>query len=106
MTDFDVSEIAAFKNTWPEIVPLICSFHAITGQNKWIDRNVPKARRDKLKSMFKELHFAGDEDDLKKKMANLKRYCTINRLKAVKRYLKQSWEPFVAMWVQFYRNDF
>ena len=39
MTDFDVSEIAAFKNTWPEIVPLICSFHAITGQNKWIESN-------------------------------------------------------------------
>ena len=24
----------------------------------------------------------------------------------MKKYLEQSWEPFAAMWVQFYRNDF
>ena len=90
MTDFDVSEIAAFRNTWPDIVPLICSFHEITGQNKWIDRNVPKAHREKLKVKFKELHFVADEDTLGKKMAQLKRYCTVNGLGAVKKYLQQS----------------
>ena len=80
MTDFDISEIAAFKNTWPNIVPLICSFYAVTRQNKCIDRNVPKVHREKLKAKFKELHFVGGEQSLKRKMANLKRYCTVNRL--------------------------
>ena len=55
---------------------------------------------------FKALHFVEDEDRLKKSMASLKRYCTVNGLFAVKKYLQQSWEPFAAMWVQFYRKDF
>ena len=34
MTDFDISELSAFRNNWPDIVLLICSFHPIKGQNK------------------------------------------------------------------------
>ena len=34
MTDFDTSEIMSFKSTWPDITALICTFHAVTGQNK------------------------------------------------------------------------
>ena len=56
--------------------------------------------------MFKSLHFSKNEKELKKLLATLKRYCTVKRLSNVKRYLQQSWEPFVTMWVQFYRNDF
>ena len=54
MTDFDLSEIAAIGNTWPKAVILICSFHAIAGQSKWINRNSPKAYREKLKTLFKK----------------------------------------------------
>ena len=39
-------------------------------------------------------------------MANLKRFCTVKKLENVKQYLMKSWEPFVALWVQFYRNEF
>ena len=106
MTDFDTSDIGAFRNAWPDIVVLLCTFHAIAGQHKWINRNAPKAHREKLKAKFKALHFVKDEYHLKKSLASLKRYCTINRLGSVKKYLLQSWEPFIPMWVQFYRNDF
>ena len=106
MTDFDLSEISAFRNTWPNIVHLICTFLAVAGQHKWLDRNAPKNHRKKLKAKFKELHFVEDEDRLKKSFASLKRYCTVNGLAGVKKYLEQSWEPFAAMWVQFYRKDF
>ena len=57
MTDFDLSEIYAFKKSWPELVILICTFNAIAGQNKWIDRHVAKVHRQKLKDKFKELHY-------------------------------------------------
>ena len=56
--------------------------------------------------MFKELHFAKTEKDLRKNMKNLKKFCSRKRLNNVQKYLEQSWEPFVAMWVQCYRNDF
>ena len=56
--------------------------------------------------MFKELHFAKNEQFLKKKMKSLKRFCKKKGLGNVKQYLEKSWEPFVALWVQFYRNDF
>ena len=90
MTDFDTAEVSAFKNTWSDIVVLICTFHAITAQNKWIDRNVLKSHREKLKSMCKELHYAKNEMDLKKKLANLKRYCTRKGLHNVKQYLQKN----------------
>lgn len=90
MTDFDTSEIAAFKNVWSDITSLLCTFHAITGQNKWIDRNAPKKYREELKVRFKELHFSSDKGDLKKKMTNLKRYCTKRKLIGVKKYLEHS----------------
>ena len=106
MTDFDLSEISAFQNTWPNIIHIICTFHAVAGQHKWIDRNAPKAHREKLKAMFKALHFVQDDVQLKRSIANLKRFCTVKGLHAVKKYLQQSWEPFTAMWVQFYRKDF
>ena len=73
---------------------------------KMINRNAPKAHCEKLKAKFKISHFVKDEYHLKKSLASLKRYCTINRLGSVKKYLLQSWEPFIPMWVQFYRNDF
>ena len=97
MTDFDLSEIGAFRKTWPDLVMLICTFHAIAGQNKWINRNAPKSSREKLKTMFKELHYVNNEEILKRKMNNLKRFCTRKGLTNVKQYLQRSWEPFVAM---------
>ena len=106
MTDFDMAEISAFRKTWPDLVILICTFHAIAGQSKWVDRNVPKAYREKLKTMLKELHFVENEDILQKKISILKRYCSTKKLGNVKKYFKQSWEPFLALWVQFYRNSF
>ena len=96
MTDFDMSEITAVGNTWPEAV-ILCTVHAIAGQSKWINRNTPKAYREKLKNMFKELHFCKDEKNLRTKMANLKRFCTVRGLGNVKQYLVKSWEPFVAL---------
>ena len=105
MTDFDMSEITAVGNTWPEAV-ILCTVHAIAGPSKWINRNTPKAYRKKLQNMFKELHFCKDEKDLRTKMANLKRFCTVKGLGNVKQYLVKSWEPFIALEVQFYRNDF
>ena len=90
MTDFDTSEISAFRNVWSDIVCLICTFHAVSGQNKWIDKNAPKKYREKLKDKFKALHFASDSKDLKKKMASLKRFCTSRKLVNVKKYLQQS----------------
>ena len=39
-------------------------------------------------------------------MTSLKRFCTLKGLANVKQYLQKSWEPFIALWVQFYRNDF
>ena len=90
MTDFDLSEITAFKNTWSDIILLLCSFHTIKGQNKWIDKNAPKNHREKLKLMFKELHFVENEEVLKKKIARLKRFCTVNRLENVKQYFQKS----------------
>ena len=65
-----------------------------------------KAYREKLKVMFKELHFVENEDALKKKLANLRRFCTVKKLNNVMTYFSQSWEPFLPLWVQFYRNDF
>ena len=106
MTDFDMAEISAFKNTWSNVVLLLCTFHAISGQSKWIDKNTPKIRRQKLKDEFKELHFVSNEEVLRKKLASLKRFCTKMGLHNVKAYLRKSWEPFVAMWVQFFRTDF
>ena len=106
MTDFDMAEISAFRKTWPDIVILICTFHAIAGQSKWVDKNVAKAHREKLKAILKELQFVENEDILKKKISSLKRYCTTKQLGNVKKYFKQSWEPFLALWVQFYRNSF
>ena len=97
MTDFDLPEISAFRNTWSGIVLLICTFHAIAGQSKWIDKNAPKNHREKLKAMFKELHYVGNEKILKQKLASLKRFCTKKGLHNVKTYLKRSWEPFVTM---------
>ena len=76
---------------------LICTFHAIAGQSKWIDRNAPKAYREKLKAMFKELHFVENEDALKKKIGSMKRFCTVKKLSNVKTYFLQSWEPFVPL---------
>ena len=90
MTDFDVSEISAFKKTWPELVVLICTFHSITGQNKWIDKHAPKALRQTLKDKFKELHFVKNDKVLRKKLARLKGFCTKKGLVSVKRYLPQS----------------
>ena len=47
------------------LVILICTFHAIAGQNKWIDRHVAKVHRQKLKEKFKELHYVKNEKVLK-----------------------------------------
>ena len=80
MTDFDLSELTAFQNTWPWIVVLLCSFHTITSQNKWVDKNVPKCHRERLKEKFKALHYASSEEVLKKKLVSFKRYCTVNKL--------------------------
>ena len=66
MTDFDLAEITAFKNSWEDIVLLICTFHAIAVQNMWIDKNAPRNYLEKLKSMFKELHYVSDEKTLRK----------------------------------------
>ena len=55
--------------------------------------------------MFKQLHYAKNEKMLKKKLGSLKRYCTMKGLTNVKNYLQKSWEPFLPMWVQCYRND-
>ena len=106
MTDFDLSEITAFKNTWSYIVLLLCSFHTIKGQSKWRDKNAPKKHREKLKLIFKELNYVKNEEVLKKKIAGLKRFCTVNRLENIKQYCLKSWLPFTTMWVQFFRNDF
>ena len=51
------------------------------------------------------MHYANDENDLKKKAASLKRYCTCNGLENLKKYFRRSWEPFVTLWVQFFRKD-
>ena len=47
-----------------------------------------------------------NEEVLKKKLASLKGFCTRKSLPNVKTYLQKSWEPFVAMWVQFFRQGF
>ena len=39
-------------------------------------------------------------------MSSLKGFCTRKGVQNVKHYLERSWEPFVAMWVHCYRNDF
>ena len=97
MADFDMVEILGIRNTWAEAVILIFTFHAIAGQSKWIDRNVPKPFLEMLKEKFKELHFVENEKKLKQKLASLKRYCTVKGLHTAKEYLIKSWEPYVAM---------
>ena len=106
MCDFDTAELSAFHNTWPGIAMLLCTYHAVTSQKKWIDRNVRKELREKVKSRMNALHYVDSEVVFKKKKASFKAYLARKGLSHVKEYFRKVWEPFAPLWVQCYRNDF
>ena len=106
MTDDSDAERGAIRESWPEVILLLCIFHLLQALWRWLwsaDHNILKNDRPECYNLFKRLVYAKSEEDFEEKRELLFKNKYILKYKNLKGHIKETLLPRKDEWSLAYR---
>ncbi|KAF4530278.1 hypothetical protein B566_EDAN017416, partial [Ephemera danica] len=109
MTDDSLAERNALKTVWPQSQRLLCKFHVLQAEWRWLCSNEKATMRQKLIHMFKKVLNAGSEKDMNEAAQEFEKIKESNR-KFYKRFQnfylrREEWVPILYSNTVVTRNN-